>query len=158
LISAPEGTAFDVVGPLGQGFPIAQARGRPLVVAVAGSALAATQPLLRERIARREGSATSVYIGVRAVSELALAHEVAGWVHAGARVVLCLSRGELDSAGDHLADARRARGYVQNVLANDVVEGLVDGVVFAAGPAGMLAELRTLAANHGQKLEVITNV
>jgi NAD(P)H-flavin reductase len=161
LTGCPEGTVFDIVGPLGVGFPLERARGRSLVVAVAGSALAVTRPILRDRIARREGTATSVYIGVRSVDDLALAPEVAGWVHAGVRVVLCLSKGELDNAAAPLTTTRRARGYVQNVLANDVIEGVVAGMVFAAGPSGMLAELRSLAEGKAagrDALEVITNV
>jgi NAD(P)H-flavin reductase len=157
LTGAPEGTVFDVVGPLGQGFPLERAHGRPLVVAVAGSALAVTRPILRERIARREGHSTTVYIGARSVAEVALGREVAGWAHAGARVVLCLSRPDLDDASV-LVEAHRASGYVQSVLANDVAQGLIsDGLVFGAGPKGMLADLRDLTA-RAPALEVITNV
>ena len=162
LTASPEGTVFDVVGPLGRGFPLERARGRHLVVAVAGSALAVTRPILRDRIARREGRSTSVYIGARTAKDVALPHDVAGWAHAGARVVLCLSRPELDER-NVLPDARRAVGYVQNVLAQDVASGLIEGgLVFAAGPAGMLDELRDLPARAASKnaatLEVITNV
>jgi NAD(P)H-flavin reductase len=163
LTGSPEGTVFDVAGPLGTGFPLARAHGRPLVVAVAGSALAVTRPILRDRVARREGPLTSVYIGARTVHDVALAREVAGWVHAGARVVLCLSRSEVDDRDSRiLTEARRASGYVQNVLVTDVVEGVVsEGLVFAAGPAGMLEELRELERSpsaRAAKLEVITNV
>ena len=162
LTTAPEGTVFDVVGPLGSGFPLERARGSHLVVAVAGSALAVTRPILRDRIARLEGRSTTVYIGARTAQDVALQSEVTGWVHAGARVVLCLSRPELDDVGV-LSEARRVTGYVQNVLARDVVEGIVsESLVFAAGPAGMLEELRRLpvsaAERGGSKLEVITNV
>lgn len=158
LTASPEGTVFDVVGPLGRGFPIERARGRHLVVAVAGSALAVTRPILRDRIARREGRTTSVYIGARTAKDVALAREVAGWVHAGARIVLCLSRLELDDPRT-LAEATRMSGYVQTVLAQDVGDGRIadDALVFAAGPAGMLEALRGLPAT-GAKLEVITNV
>lgn len=159
LAASPEGTVFDVVGPLGRGFPIERARGRHLVVAVAGSALAVTRPILRDRIARREGRTTSVYIGARTASDVALPKEVAGWAHAGARIVLCLSRPELDDPGA-LVEAARRSGYVQAVLAEDVAEGRIpdESLVFAAGPAGMLEELRRLPETAGSKLEVITNV
>ncbi len=174
LAGSPEGTVFDVVGPLGDGFPLERARGRHLVVAVAGSALAVTPPIQRDRIARREGRATSVYIGARTAQEVALTTEVAGWVHAGTRVILCLSRPEVDDPRV-LADVRRASGYVQTVLARDVSHGVIgeEGLVFAAGPAGMLDELRDLpekaaamagravharGSGAGAKLEVITNV
>jgi NAD(P)H-flavin reductase len=164
LTDAPEGTPIEVVGPLGKGFPLEQAHGRSLVVAVAGSALAVTRPILRDRIARQEGPSTSVYIGARTAKDVALAREVTGWVHAGVRVVLCLSRPELDD--EHmLPEAKRSGGYVQRVLMTDVDGGVVkDGLIFAAGPAGMLEELRALPGALGlvdagsAKLEVITNV
>ncbi len=171
LTAAPEGTVFDVVGPLGQGFPLDRARGRHLVVAVAGSALAVTRPIMRDRIARREGRSTSVYIGARTAKDVALPTEVTGWVHAGARVFLCLSRPELDEPRV-LPGAHRATGYVQAVLSQHVEDGAIsEGLVFAAGPAGMLEELRglpekvrdgaTTTGGRGEeraKLEVITNV
>ena len=170
LTQSPEGTAFDVMGPLGSGFPLERALGRHLVIAVAGSALAVTRPILRDRIARRQGASTSVYIGARSPREVALALEVAGWVHAGARVVLCLSRPDFDDP-QILPEAQRRTGYVQHVLSNDVGQGLVTGgMVFAAGPAGMLEELRGLATSGSETdlergpeagmnlLEVITNV
>jgi hypothetical protein len=79
-----------------------------------------------------------------------LADEVAGWVHAGARVVLCLSqRGESDDLSV-LPQVRRVVGYVQQVIAEDVLPK--DALLFAAGSAAMLDELRALP------LEVVTNV
>ncbi|MBX3204621.1 MAG: hypothetical protein KF764_06100 [Labilithrix sp.] len=157
LTGSPEGTVFDVVGPLGDGFPLEQAAGRALVVAVAGSALAVTRPILRDRIARRESRSTSVYIGARTAGDVALESEVVGWMNAGVRVVLCLSRPELDDRAT-LGAARRATGYVQAVLAADAREGLVTaGLVFGAGPAGMLDELRNLPS-AAPGLEVMTNV
>src|SRR5690606_5370271 len=120
------------------------ASGRPLVVAVAGSALAVSRPILRERIARGEGPTTRVYIGARTARDVALAHEVADWAASGVRVVLCLSRPEPAEA-DLLAASRRASGRVQSVLRSDLLEGVVgDALVFAAGPAGMLDDLRAL--------------
>lgn len=157
LTTAPEGTVFDVSGPLGDGFPLERARGRSLVVAVAGSALAVTRPILRDRVAHREGASTTVYIGARTARDVALPGEVTGWVHAGARVVLCLSRPELDDPRV-LFELGRASGYVQAVLEKDIRDGRVrDGLVFGAGPAGMLEELRGLAS-AAPKVEVVTNV
>jgi NAD(P)H-flavin reductase len=171
LLSAPEGAALDVVGPFGNGFPLDEAQGRPLILVVTGRALAVTRPILRARIARQEGVATSVYIGARTIQEVALAHEVLEWMHAGVRVVLCLSQHEaapawspsnIDEATQErhlLSESRRARGYVQNILAIDVVERRVtEGLVFAAGPGEMLEELRRLQRTLAPKLEVITNV
>lgn len=157
LTNAAEGTVFDVVGPLGAGFPLERAAGRPLIVAVAGSALAVTRPILRDRIARREGVSTRVYIGARSARDVALGPEVADWVQAGAEVVLCISR-PLSDDRHILSEAVRESGYVQHVIARDVTEGrLSAGLMFAAGPAGMLQELRDLSSRVST-LEVITNV
>ncbi len=160
LLRAPEGTTLDVKGPLGDGFPLERAAGRALVVAVAGSALAVARPIVRDRIARSEARTTSVYVGVRTVRDVPLAQEVAGWAHAGARVVLCLSRPETDQVSPlALAETRRRAGYVQTVLANDVLERQVgDALLFAAGPAAMLDAVRALSREHGATLEVVTNV
>lgn len=160
LLRAPEGTELQVAGPHGRGFPLDDARGRPLVVAVAGSALAVARPILRARAAQGEAHRTRLYVGARTLGEVALGDEVAEWAGAGATVILCLSRTTLDDDGGHtLAGLRRANGYVQKVLVNDVVEGLVaESVVFAAGPSGMLEELRSMQRTHAPQLEVVTNV
>jgi NAD(P)H-flavin reductase len=182
LSTSPEGTVFEVTGTLGGGFPLARARQRSLVVAVVGSALAVARPLMRARIGQGASSSTTVYIGARTAKDVPLAGEVAEWVRAGVRVVLCLSGHDLDegglgAVGAHLegglgalgphagegilAEAIRRKGWVQQVLSADVAEGRVrDGLVFAAGPAAMLDEIRGLARDRprAHTLEVITNV
>jgi len=175
LTRAPEGTVFDVTGPLGAGFPLERARDKPLVVAVVGSALAVARPILRERIAQDACASTSIYIGARSARDVPLPGEVAGWGRAGARLVLCLSRPDLDDPSV-LGEAARSAGWVQHVLAAEVAAGrITHGLVFAAGPAGMLEEIRTLPtrrpaaskedgravegeAGAADVLEVVTNV
>jgi NAD(P)H-flavin reductase len=114
---------------------------------------------MRDRIAHREGPLTTIFVGVRSSREIPLVDEVAGWAHAGARLVLCLSRPPEDDPSI-LPEAARAQGYVQAVVQTEVEAGrlgtLTDGhVVFAAGPAGMLEAMRGLA---NATLEVVTNV
>lgn len=145
LTTSPEGTTFEVTGPLGAGFPLERADRGPLVVAVVGSALAVARPILRERIAQGQCPATTVYIGARSAGDVPLSGEVAGWARAGATVTLCLSRPDLDDPRV-LPDIPREAGWVQRVLAADVAAGRqTTRLVFAAGPAGMLDELRALA-------------
>src|SRR5262245_42881125 len=55
LTSLVLGSAVDVSAPLGKGFPLESARGRPLIVAVVGTAMAVARPVMRRRIA--EGDA-----------------------------------------------------------------------------------------------------
>ena len=96
----------------------------------------------------------TVYIGVRSAKEIPLADEVAGWAHAGVRLVLCRSRAAEDDLG-LLPEAVRAEGYVQRVIQADIASGrLGSDLVFAAGPAEMLETLRGLAT---ATLEVVTN-
>lgn len=155
LTSAPEGTTVGVRGALGKGFPIARAHGKGLIVAVAGSALAVVRPIMRERIAHREASLTSVYVGVRSAKEIALRDDVAGWAHAGARLVLCVSR-PADDDRSILTEAIRGDGYVQRVIEADLAAGNVAGdLAFAAGPAGMLEQMKAFSC---ATLEVVTNV
>lgn len=162
LLEAPEGTVVGATTALGEGFPVAKARGRALLVAVVGSALSVARPLLRERIAHREAPLTSVYVGVRSSRELPLADEVAGWAHAGARVVLCLSRSSDDDPAT-LPEAVRTEGYVQRVVKEEISRGPLGrgagesgphAFVFAAGPAEMLEAMRGLRT---PTLEVVTN-
>lgn len=162
LVNAPLGTTLETSMPLGDGFPADRATGRDLVVAVVGSALAVARPLLARRIDERSAAKTHVYVGARSARDVPLAEEVEAWAAAGVEVVLCLSRGELDHDRARLPLARRAAGYVQDVVARDVEGGRLAGsLVFAAGPAAMLAAMRGLPGSlqsGNLVLEVVTNV
>jgi NAD(P)H-flavin reductase len=156
LVHAELGTTLEIRGPLGKGFPVERAREGHLVVAVVGSALAVARPLLRIR--RDEGTtrATHVYIGARSIADLPLVEELEAWSEAGAELVLCLSRGELDHDRERLLPGRREAGYVQDVVARDVEGGRIPrALVFAAGPETMMAAMRDLP---NRVLEVVTNV
>jgi len=157
LANEPEGTSLEVSGPFGKGFALDKAKGRPLVVAVVGSALAVARPIVRERIAQREIASTTIYIGARTSRDVPLEGEVAGWARAGARLVLCLSKTENDDLRV-FPSVMRASGWVQRVLEADLAAGKLtqSSVVFAAGPLTMLDDVQALSAATG--LEVITNV
>lgn len=154
LATAPIGTMVQASEPLGGGFPLARARGRLLVIASPGSALAVARPLMHARLASGDGPNTHLYLGARAAPELPLVDEIASWVRA-ARVTLCLSRAELHHDEELLPGAARAPGYVQAAIRAALRDAVVpaDALVFAAGPAAMLAELKALPP----PLEVVTN-
>src|SRR5262249_28030382 len=130
---------------------------------------AVARPILRERIARKETKETTVYIGVRSPRDVPLASEVAGWMHAGAKLVLCLSVDPETAAPESsrvgLSDAVHANGWVQHVLQADFDAGKLarGSLVFGAGPKDMLAHLRAMPekaeknGSAGPVLEVITN-
>ncbi|AKU96841.1 Heterodisulfide reductase, cytochrome reductase subunit [Labilithrix luteola] len=156
----PLGSALRVSMPLGHGFPLSNARGRPLVVAVVGSALAVARPVMRFRIESGDARTTHLFMGVRAARDVPLSDEVSAWREAGVNEVLCLSRTELDHDRAVLPGAIRAEGYVQQELerAIDTLRVPAGALVVAAGPEAMLAELRSFGAARHREIEVITNV
>lgn len=163
LASLPLESTLEVSHPLGEGFPLDLARGRSLVVAVAGSAVGVARPVMHARIASGEVASTRLYIGARSAPDVPLASELETWSRLGARVVLCLSQSEVDHDRDVLPSAERVPGYVQNAVAGIIDEPeLLDGVVFAAGPEGMLAEMRDLGVDDrtrlGRRVAIVTNV
>ncbi len=162
LIALSLGETVEVMGPLGNGFPLSRAQGRPLVVAVAGSALAVARPIVRARIATREASTTRIYLGVRSARDVGLVFEIESWVEAGVRMVLCLSKSEIGHDPDILPRVRREVGYVQTALERAIQAGELLGnvIVFAAGPEPMLSDMRSRVwpASASMTLEVVTNV
>jgi NAD(P)H-flavin reductase len=81
---------------------------------------------------------------------------VEAWAERGARVVLCLSRAELEHHRDLVPAAERVSGYVQHALSRAIGAGTVGAgsLVVAAGPASMLQAVRGLSG----AVEVVTNV
>ncbi|MBS2016520.1 MAG: hypothetical protein JST00_26790 [Deltaproteobacteria bacterium] len=168
LVASPLGTELDVSRPQGAGFALDRLRGRPLVIAVVASALGAARALVAARLDERSAEPrppTTVLVGVRSAVDVPLAVEVEAWIADGIEVVLCLSRAELDAHRDVLPRAVRAHGYVQAVVQERRARGLLaaGAVIAGAGPAPMLADLRTFADPTGGQggagpLEVLVNV
>jgi anaerobic sulfite reductase subunit B len=161
LTTLPLGSTLALDGPLGKGFPGSLASSRAVVVAVVGSALGVARAVVEARIAEGAARATSVFVGVRAPTDLPIEAELAAWCAHGVDVVLCLSRAELAHHPEVLPRARRASGYVQRALASAVeaAEIPVGALVVVAGPSAMLSEMRALAdAAPAARLEVMTNV
>ena len=155
------GGVVDVSLPLGRGFPRATTAGRPLVVAVVASALGVARAVAQARIAEGASQVTEVYVGVRAAVDVPFRANVEAWLDAGIRVVLCLSRTELEQHREILPRADRAPGYVQAVLGRALDEGRIASgtVVAAAGPEGMLTDLRASASAYGAaSVELLTNI
>lgn len=158
LVTSPLGASVAISNALGEGFPIHAAQGRPLAVAVVGSALAVARPVLRRRLADGDAGATQVFIGVRSAVDLPLAPEVEAWAERGVRVVLCLSRGELHHHEDVVPRAERTSGYVQRAVEAAIEAGRVPkgALVVGAGPLAMLEAVRSLGASGA--IDVVTNV
>jgi len=164
LATLPLGAPITIAGPKGAGFSVERMRSRHVVVAVVGSALGVARPVLRRRIADGAATATHLFLGLRAPTELAIASEVAEWAASGVSIVLCLSRTELDHHPEVLPAAQRVAGYVQHALARALQTGQVTHgtLVIAAGSDAMLADMRSMATGPstaaGPSVEVLTNV
>jgi NAD(P)H-flavin reductase len=155
LLAAEIGIELEVTPALGDGFPWAAVHGRPLVIALSGTGVAAGRPLLRRRIADGDAALTQVYLGVRTRAELPLTGDVEAWRRAGVSVTVCLSNPD-----EPVGDEGFARGYVQDVLRASSSSSTVprDAHVFAVGVPTMVDALRTLAPSLGIAPErVLTN-
>ncbi len=156
VLAIPEGSRLDLTSALGEGFPVAEARGGPLLLALAGTGIAAGPPIVRGRVAEGDASRTRVFVGVRDRADVALEPELRAWCAAGVEVYACLSQGPVDREARGL---RFARGHVQDVVREEVAAGAASGgFVFAVGGAAMVDALRALAPVLGvEPSRVVTN-
>jgi NAD(P)H-flavin reductase len=141
LLAAPVGATFATTAALGDGFPMASARGRALALLAAGTGIAAVTPILEQRAREGDAPRTAVFLGLRRGADLPCAPEVDAWRKAGAEVTLCVSHE--DGRGPWVES-----GYVQDVAARRIKAG-AGALVFAVGPEPMIAGARALAKSLG---------
>jgi NAD(P)H-flavin reductase len=155
LLGMSPGDALEVTDAIGAGFPMTAARGRPLIVALSGTGVAAGGPIVGWRIAHGDAGHTHVFLGARTRYEVALQHQFELWSGAGVSVIVCLSQGETPE------DAHYVRGYVQDVIRTYIGScGLerAGALIFAVGMQSMIDALRALAIELGIRPEdVLTN-
>ncbi|HEY4012169.1 MAG TPA: hypothetical protein VGM06_02425 [Polyangiaceae bacterium] len=153
LLSKAPGAELELTAAIGEGFPMVVVRGRPLIVALGGTGVAAGRPILRRRIADGDAARTVVLVGIRARTELPMRAVLEGWVAAGVELVVCLSQdpGELEGIP-------HAHGYIQDVLRSAAASPrwsvrfptlASDGHIFAVGMASMVAALKAIAPEIG---------
>jgi NAD(P)H-flavin reductase len=145
LLAAPIGATFGTSAALGEGFPMADARARALILLAAGTGIAAVTPILAQRMVEGDAPRTDVFLGLRVAADLPCAREVAAWRSAGARVTVCVSREEPSQVGV-------MRGYVQDVAGayfTPRAGSVSGGLMFAIGPDPMIAGARVLAKALG---------
>jgi NAD(P)H-flavin reductase len=144
ILAAPIGTRLQITGALGRGFPVEEAAGQRLVIAVAGTGIAAALPLATRRLADSDATRTHLYLGLRRASELPFAAEVDAWRAAKMAVTLCVSR-------ESATDAWTERGYVQDVARKHLMHEAEPPrcLLFAVGPAPMVDAMRALAKSLG---------
>ena len=142
--SAFAGGTLAITRPFGNGFPIAEAEGRDLLLFAAGSAIAPIRALVQHVLAHRNrfGRVTLFY-GQRRGAEFAYRSELLEWERRGVRVVLCPS-GE-DEAWEGL------RGRVQEVARSLAFGGSppADTVAFVAGMTAMVDDVRATLSGAG---------
>ncbi len=149
LLASSIGDGVDVSDALGTGFGDEAARAEHLAIVAAGSAIAVVPPLLAQRSARMGG--THLYVGVRTPADAPLREDLVAWARAGAAVTVCASQG----AALAPPELRVVEGRAQSALVRDLPQLARPLAVVAAGPDGLVADLRALA---GGDLWVYTNV
>ena len=135
---------LEVTAAIGEGFPMGEVCGRPLVVALSGTGVAAGRPLVRRRIATATRRAHRSFSGVRNAAEVPLVADLEGWRAAGVPVFVCVSQGEAEPAGR--ARVPRLRPGRRPVPCD---AGLASRRIFAVGVASMVDALRALAPALG---------
>lgn len=150
LLGAEPGTRFTVSEAAGRGYPLAEQRGKPLLLAATGSGLAAMLSSLRARVADGDATRTYLLYGVRERGDVALGDELAAAREAGVEIAVCLSR-------EHAEEPGFFRGYVQEIARRHGWQ-LAGGKVFAAGSRAMIDGMREVAEALGlQPTDVLVN-
>jgi NAD(P)H-flavin reductase len=139
------GERIEVTEAQGAGFPIEEAQGRNLLVAVTGSGIAAGRPVVRARARGGEARATELFLGVRTLAEVPLGGELRDWREAGTKVTVCVSREPVPPGREGVA-----AGYVQDIARAYAARSPSTGrMIFAAGVKDMISAVRTLARDLG---------
>ncbi len=155
LLAAALGDPLESTTALGSGFPMERVYGRPLVVALGGTGMAAGRPIVRRRVREGDATLTRVFVGARTRKELPMRSDLVAWAGEGVHVVACLSQD--DGSVD---DVHYAHGYVQDVLRAHARSGGMpgDAHIFAVGASSMVHALRELAPELAMKPDqVLTN-
>jgi len=138
-------------GPLGKGFPIDRYRGRDLLLAAVGSAIAPMRGVLRSILHRRPDFAgVALVYGVRYPGDVPFLAEMDEWRKAGIEVILTVSRPEG-------YDWKGRTGYVHSHFA-EAMGKLRQPVALVCGMKAMMEESRDQLTRLGvAPAEVLTN-
>jgi len=151
LCSAKKGDSVQAKGPVGKGFPIDKYKGRNLLLAAVGSAIAPMRGVLRSIIARRAdfGKVTIIY-GVKTPDEFAFTDEMADWKKANVEVIQVISRPE--------GTAWKGKtGHVQDYF-KDNLKKLERPIAMTCGMKDMQQQSREVLSGLGVPAEeILTN-
>ncbi len=146
-----EGRAVRVQFPVGDGYPLEQMIGVPVVLIGMGSGLAplrsALQPMLESR---EQFPEIALLHGATSEAETPFASEVPGWEDAGVRVIRSVTRESPTRAGMRTG---RVQAHFEEALPDER-----DCWVILCGSQEMIAESRTILEGMGVSAErVVTN-
>jgi len=144
VAQATPGGALEISAPFGNGFPVAEARGRDVLLFAAGSGIAPIRSLIQYLMADRDAfGRITLFYGQRHGADFAYLHEHLAWERRGVRVVLCPTAEDSAWPG--------VRGRVQEVASTVAFGGSVptDGVAFVCGMTAMVEEVRVTLARAG---------
>jgi NAD(P)H-flavin reductase len=151
LFGVKKGDPVQAKGPIGKGFPIDQHKGRDLLIACVGSAIAPMRSVLRSISYRRAdfGKVVLVY-GARYPEDFSFASEVADWQKANIEVILTVSRPEGK-------EWKGKAGHLQSHFV-EALKGLSKPVAPICGMKAMMEESREELIRLGVAAdEVLTN-
>jgi ferredoxin-NADP reductase len=145
LLAAGAGAMLDITAAIGAGFPMDDARGRPLLVVLGGSGIAAGPSIVGRRVTDGDAARTRVFVGIRTRAELPMRDHLEAWMHSGVDVLVCLSQD-----GGPVDGVPYAHGHVQDVLRTSTAAHTPPGSrIFAVGTASMIDALKSLAPELG---------
>ncbi|MGC3997796.1 MAG: oxidoreductase [Anaeromyxobacter sp.] len=144
VAAAAAGSALEVSEPFGNGFPVAEAEGKDLLLFAAGSAIAPIRALVQHVVGHRERfRRATLFYGQRHGADFAYRAEHVTWERGGVRVVLCPSRA--DDAWEGV------RGRVQEVARALAFGGTPpeETVAFVSGMKAMVEDVRQTLGEAG---------
>ncbi len=145
LLTLDPGALLEVTDAIGGGFPMHEAHGQPLLVALGGSGIAAGRPIVARRIADADAGRTHVLVGIRTGAELPMRADLEAWIRAGVDLLVCLSKHDGSIEG-----IPYQYGYVQDVLRARVTKPLPPECrIFVVGTASMVDAIKRLALELG---------
>jgi NAD(P)H-flavin reductase len=137
IAAARVGAHLPCSAPHGQGFPVAEAHGRDVLLFAAGSGITPVRALLQYLLVQRDPDGhLALYYGQRADDDFAYVGEHDQWRSAGVHLVLCASQPSHGWNG--------ARGYVQ-VVARELELHRIsthNAVAFLCGMPSMVEAVR----------------
>jgi NAD(P)H-flavin reductase len=146
LIHLAPGARVDSTRPEGRGFPLEEARGRPLLLFATGSGISAIRSVI-DRIRQERGAwgRVTLYFGVRTPAAFAYSDELDVWESSDIRVVRTVSQ-------PGASGWQGLTGYVQAHLGEEPMEG---AAAFICGQAGMVQQVIQTLRERGVPRESI---